>query len=178
MSSNNYSDRFLNAVGSDLNLIERALTNKLHDYIQLKTLVALIAGESSQQAKAVVKAELYHACYVGQLKAERIPGKPGIPIQSGFTAGPFSEANTKVVDATDDDYIIHRDNARRYFQWLGAMPEEGTPLSRWLRGKTADESRKLREDQQDKADFQQMAIERWRISPQMQRCPVSKARTY
>lgn len=161
------ADRFLNAVGCGLNIRERALANKLGDHVRLEHLAALIADESARQAITAIKSELNHACYVGQLKAERIPGEPGIPVQFGDTGPGPGGIYTNVVNAKPDDYIIHRDDARRYFQQLDAMPDEGTPLWCWLRGKRKDEAQALRGDQQDKADFQQMAVKRWKVSPEM-----------
>jgi hypothetical protein len=167
MSNTDYPGRFLHAVGSGLNLVERALANKLHDYIRLETLAVLIAHKSTQDAQAAIKAELHHACYVGQLKAARIPGSPGIPVQFGSTGGTLGCTYTNIVEGKPDDYIVHRDNARRYFQWLDAMPDPGTPLWCWLRGKPEAEAKAMRADQQDKADFQQLAIDDWAISPEV-----------
>ena len=59
------------------------------------------------------------------------------------------------------DFIVHRDNARRYFSSLGLEPQEGSPLWCWLRGRPAEDAGKLRADQQDKADFQQLCLEYW-----------------
>jgi len=167
MPDTDYPDRFLNAVGNGMDLIDRALANKLHDYVRLETLSVLIAHSSKHQSQGEVRKELHHACYVGQLKARLIPGSPGVPLQFGSTGGGLGNTYTNLVGERPDDYIIHRDDARRYFQWLDAMPEPGTPLWCWLRGKRADEAKKLRPVQQDKADFQQIAKERWKVSPEM-----------
>jgi hypothetical protein len=64
-----------------------------------------------------------------------------------------------------DYWIIHRDDARRYFQTIQWEPEEGSPLWCWLYGTPEQEKGKLRPSQLEKADFQQRCIEHWDRSP-------------
>ncbi|WP_200157098.1 hypothetical protein [Allochromatium vinosum] len=64
-----------------------------------------------------------------------------------------------------DYWIIHRDHARRYFQTVQWTPEEGSPLWCWLRGTSERKRGKLKPEQQDKADFQQLCMEHWQVSP-------------
>ena len=64
-----------------------------------------------------------------------------------------------------DYWIIHRDDARRYFQTIRWTPEEGSPLWCWIHGASEQEKGKLRPEQQDKADFQQLCMEHWQVSP-------------
>lgn len=64
-----------------------------------------------------------------------------------------------------DYWIIHRDHARRYFQTIQWEPEEGSPLWCWLWGSSEQEKGKPRPEQQDKADFQQLCVEHWEVSP-------------
>ncbi len=169
MPDSAFAERFLDAVGNELSsLIDRALAGKLHDFITHKVLAQLIEhGAQLPRRIPGVADEIYHACYVGQLRGRLIPGSPGVPVTFGSSAPDGSQGGvyTNIVGATDPVYVIHRDDARRYLMALNLMPDPGTPLWCWLRGKPATEAKRLRPEQQDKADFQQLCVEYWQRSP-------------
>ena len=163
-----FAERFLDAVGNELSLIDRALAGKLHDFITHKVLAQFIEHGAQLPCRIPgIADEVYHACYVGQLRARLIPGSPGVPATFGSSApdGSLGGIYTNVVGATDPVYIVHRDDARRYLMALDLMPDPGTPQWCWLRGKPATEAKRLRPAQQDKADFQQLCVEHWERSP-------------
>ena len=80
MNEQGFAERFLNAVGNELSIIDRALAGKLHDFITEKFLADLIAYGSQLPSRIPgIPDEIHHACFVGQLRSRVIPGAPGIP---------------------------------------------------------------------------------------------------
>lgn len=135
-----FAERFAEASGMKMTLRERALAGKLGPILCLDKISTLITEVGSRQScDELVYPGLVFALATGNLRATLSPGHQGD--------------------------TIHRDDARRYFQSIGLMPDEGTALWCWLRGRAAEQAKTLRADQQDKADFQQMCIEHWAVSP-------------
>jgi hypothetical protein len=150
--------RYLETIGAELSLHERAKAGKLHDFVTDEILANLIAEGVAPPPRLLD--EIRHAGYVGHLKARTIPGGPGVPVTTGGIRG---DIRTAIVNETDAVYIIHRDDARRYFAALDLVPLEGSALHCWLYRK-ANGARQLRPEQQDKADFQQLCIDHWERS--------------
>ena len=151
--------QYLDATGAKLDLADRARANKLPATLTHGDLIELILYSSNAKDDAwwYVEREIEQACKVQQLKAVS---------HSTHTIVPPEGVLRRFVQTTDKDtWIIHRDDARRYFQTVQWTPEEGSPLWCWLRGTSEQKKGKLKPEQQDKADFQQLCMEHWQVSP-------------
>lgn len=103
------------------------------------------------------EATIRHACYIGQLKARTIPGLPGAMVPIGLVERAIRDPVTCPEwvreGETEDAYIIHRDDARRYFAALDMMPAEGSALRCWLDGKAAGKVPAKRKNQRDREEW-------------------------
>ncbi len=149
-----FRDSYLERVGLGADLLDSAKRGRLPVILNDSELAKLICEGTPDAQRATdadsVFGKLRIACLRGELKAEL------------SDRGVFGNRDEKQTYC-----YIHRDNARRYFAGLGLEAMEGSALWCWLRGKTAEEAGKLRPDQQDKADYQQLCLEIWRRNPTM-----------
>jgi len=144
-SERDFCAAYLDRIGHQLDFKERASAGLLPEYLATAeiTELATLNVRGGERAWMQMMDSLDDACRRGEIAGAR-----------------------HLQDRKDRlRWYIHRDEARRYFQALDVMPAEGSPLWCWLRGKPAAEAQTLRPEQQDKADFQQFCIERWRLSP-------------
>lgn len=147
-----FRERFLEKTRLASNLLESARQGRLPQILNDSELSVLIC-DGIQDNHALpspesVMGKLRIACLRGELKAE---------LSDRGIYGNRDQEQTYC--------YIHRDNARRYFSGLGLDPDEGSALWCWLRGNKADDAGKLRPDQQDKADFQQLCLAIWERNP-------------
>lgn len=149
-----FRDAFLKRTQFGLDLLDSAKRGRLPVVLNDSEIAKLICDglpdAGSLPDKDSVLGKLRIACLRGELKAE---------LSDRGVYGNRDEKQTYC--------YINRDSARRYFAGLGLEPPEGAALWCWLRGKTAEEAGKLRPDQQDKADFQQLCLEIWKRNPTM-----------
>jgi hypothetical protein len=125
------------------------LPSALND-VEIAILICEGNEGSFQQAKGTVRGELRLAALRGDLKAT---------LTEFGLWGEKSNAKHERINC-----LIHRDDARRYFRRIGLVAPEGSPLWCWLNAKPADAAGKLRQDQRDKADYQQECQRVWSIS--------------
>ena len=103
--------------------------------------------ENQQIVKQVALA-LAHACRRGLIKSKL----------------PFAEHSSKCGGGYVG-FLIHFDDARRYFAALDLFPAEGSVLATWLRRGEASDKKKRSIAVQDRADFQQLCAEQWVRNP-------------
>ena len=143
-----FSEAFKVRVGAAMEVESRALAGVAPDRLNPVELAILMGARDTGNLDQQVCRELIAACTRKMLKAD---------------ATHIDHTGT-VLDK-HVDFIVHRDDARRYFKSLGLEPPEGSPLWCWTCGKRAEDAGKLRGDQQDKADFQQLCTEYWDRNP-------------
>lgn len=149
-----FREMFLERTRLGLDLLDSAKHGRLPVILNDSELAQLICDGApdagSLPDRESVMGKLRIACLRGELKAE---------LSDRGVYGNRDQEQTYC--------YINRDSARRYFAGLGLEPVEGSALWCWLRGKTVEEAGKLRPDQQDKADYQQLCLEIWRRNPTM-----------
>ncbi len=167
MTTNSFASRFLEAIGYDISDIAvRAKKNKLPDWLSPDEIGRLTGDPKGWIG---IRSELIDACERGVLKANAY--RPNInPFYKPFDG--YTKENylffllrcysVKGSSVDHTSWFIHRDSVRRYFQSLGVFPNEGEPLWHWLVGN--NQTDKTRQ-QQDKADFKQLCVDEWKVSP-------------
>ncbi|WP_310451363.1 hypothetical protein [Sulfuritalea sp.] len=150
-------DKFLSLVyGGEGTLLDWARAGKLTSILNESEIACLICEgrDTGPMRRGGVIGELRLAALRGDIKATLsefdlwgIKPKPTGPAQEGQLY-----------------CYIHRDDARRYFARIGLDIPAGCPLWCWLNAKQASEASKLRQDQRDKADYQQECSRVWGIS--------------
>jgi hypothetical protein len=147
-SSPSLKEQFLSLVHCEGDYLDWARAGKLPSLLNEFEIAMLICegSETGQLRKGSVAGELRLAALRGDMEATQsefdLWGKKGEQLYC----------------------YIHRDNARRYFQRIGLAIPEGSPLWCWLNAKPANAVGKLRQDQRDKADYQQECKRVWGIS--------------
>lgn len=86
---------------------------------------------------------LADACRRGLLKATMPPSESGAALGWNYKG-----------------FLVHFDDARRYFSALNIFPPDGSAVAAWLRGPDASPG-SLSISAQDRADFQQLCIQQW-----------------
>lgn len=143
-----FSESFKVKVGADMDITSRALSGVAPDRLNITEIAILMGAMDSGNLDDQVYRELAAASARKMLKAD-----------------PTHINHLGKVDHEYVDFIVHRDDARRYFKSLDHEPPEGSPLWCWLNKKRSEDAGKLRGDQQDKADFQQLCRDHWEINP-------------
>lgn len=156
-----FGKRFMDRIRYDEPMATRAVSGALPDRLSPLAIAWLaydLDSKSHEEEGKINWARMALAitqeCERGTIKAHY--SAAGIP-QTPIKGSPW--------DSPLNWWHIHFDDARRYFQSLDLMPDDGTPLWHWLRGKAADKKSLLTKNQQDKADFQTLCQDRWNISP-------------
>lgn len=141
-------EQFLSLTGCSGDLLEWARSGKLPSKLNEAEIAWLICEdrENAANIKGSIFGELRLAALRGDLPATiseyDLWGKKGEQLYC----------------------YVHRDHARRYFRRIGLAIPEGSPLWCWLNAKPASAAGKLRQDQRDKADYQQECQRVWSIS--------------
>jgi hypothetical protein len=149
-----FSDLFLEMTDDNAPIEHRAKNGILHSRLSHVDLARLIVGEDGDRGSLDdVSERLRQACFTGELRAT-LPVKERRQSDNSV----FSKVTV---------YYVHRDEARRYFQKLGLDVSQQIGLSCWLRGCREGEIKRLRPDQQDKADFQKLCLDIWERNPTM-----------
>jgi hypothetical protein len=155
-----FAGQYLERVCSDTSLQERAKKGVLPSTIFLHELVNLMTDDQAQHI--ALSNELMFVCLRGELKASVTDvDEHGRKNPKGPLARHTGDDSARVF------FLIHRDDARRYFSSLGLEPETASPLWCWIRGKLAADAGKLSASQQDKADFQALCLGVWLRNPTM-----------
>lgn len=143
--SSSFAAQYLDRVGFNLDLFERASQGKLPDTITLDELTKLIGNETA------VMLALRAAAESGALVVRAAPNLTD-------TTRIFHKNGTIRREPPAQTFIIHRDDARRYFRSLGLKPEPHSALWCWLTGGQSESSH-------DEGDYRQALAEIWKVSP-------------
>lgn len=143
---NEFTQQYLARTGSGHSGPRRAAEGTLPDRLYPDELAQLMAPVSPK-----VIAALEFAIAHGDLPATLKHVPPGI--------GASDESRRDL--SKHHRWLIHRDDARRYFRSLDLMPEEGSPLWHWLTASRDDTAQQA----QSEDDYRAALAEIWGRSP-------------
>ncbi len=129
-----FEQLFLESTGRGLSLAEKIEYEMAPDIISVGELASLFAHSHYDLVKNI----LVKLCMTRELEAE------------------LHKFGRSVV------WLVHRDNARRFFQYYGMFPDKGTPLHKWLTGWDNRKGRPPTFRQRERHDFRQLCRKLWR----------------